>query len=113
MPMISSQALRQNALEMADALARWERDGGAQAPQAPHVRDVPDLRQSEERVLRTFAALQGLDLEHSRDAGARPFYRLTEHGHPGISAPERRHGRADFKLAYEDVATILMNGNVA
>ena len=91
---------------MSDALARWERHGGALARAAPVSREEGADILTTEDVLSDIAIQQGMILER-RDDNGNANYRLVPRG----ATPLNDAG--DFKLTLEDVETILMNPNPA
>ena len=99
---------RSAAAQMSDALARWERDGGALARTPVPVRDDQADSSRTEAVFADVAMRQGLILERRDDNGA-ATYRLAPRGEapPAVADP------VDFKLTLEDLETVLMNRNPA
>lgn len=99
---------RSAAAQMSDALARWERDGGALARAVRGNReDGPDTSTTE-AVFSDVAIQQGMLLERREDNGA-ANYRLVPRGETRALLNDR----GDFKLTLGDVETILMNRNPA
>ena len=95
-------------LQMSEALARWDRDGGAPAQGRVQTRNDFSVRSTGEAVLTSVAAEQGLMLDCRRDTLTKTSYRLRDRRH-ALS----ENNDLDFKLTLEDIETILMYGNCA
>jgi hypothetical protein len=95
-------------VEMAEALARWERDGGAHAKVTTgRTADWP-VPTDAESILADVATRQGMLLERSDENGA-ANYRLVLQD----DAPRPSMDPASFKLTLDDVETILMSRSPA
>ena len=101
---ISDVGAKDADFQMAEALVRWERDGGAPAAlgSAPNDKLVP--QNGPEAVFGEAAALQGLRLERHDNGGENSVYRLLRADQVPMSAVA-----LEFKLSLDDVETILMN----
>jgi hypothetical protein len=94
--------------QMTEALARWERDGGAHAKTMTGRPVDGPVPLGIESVLADVAKRQGMLLERSGDNGAAD-YRLVPQDHALLPGTES----TSFKLTLDDVETILMNGSPA
>ena len=96
------------AAQMSQALARWERDGGALAKSTLTRSSDATAPPGSESALADVAFRQGMLLEGCHEDGA-TNYRLVPQG----ESPSRCEDPASFKLTLNDVETILMNRSPA
>ena len=94
------------AVQMAEALARWERDGGAHAKSTTDQPGVWPCPTDAELIWADVAKRQGILLERSDENGG-ANYRLV------LQAPLPDTETASFKLTLDDVETILMSRSPA
>ena len=101
---ISNVRAKDADFQMAEALVRWERDGGAPAAvgSPPNYELAP--KNGREAAFGEAAALQGLRLERHDIGSANSVYRLLRADQVTTSAEA-----LEFKLSLDDVETILMN----
>ena len=101
---ISDVGAKEADFQMAEALVRWERDGGAPAAVSSAPNDKLATQNGREAVFGEAAALQGLRLERQDNGGTNLVYRLLRADQVPTSAVA-----LEFKLSLDDVETILMN----
>jgi len=96
------------AVQMAEALARWERDGGAHAKSTTDQPGVWPCPTDAELIWADVAKRQGMLLERSDENSVANYRLVLQDGGP-LPGMET----ASFKLTLDDVETILMSRSPA
>jgi hypothetical protein len=106
--MTEPEAMCQTAtVQMSEALARWERDGGALAKTTlAHPAEGTDPS-STETLLAEVALRLGMVLQRCDDESAVHYRLVTLTDAPTLSEA------SNFRLTLDDVETVLMNRNPA